>query len=304
MSPEASQARRLRLVRTLAWITVALMLATIVLSAYMRLSQSGLGCAPWPDCYEQTLRGGGDAAAGAGLALARLLHRAVASLVLVLVLVLLLATLGMRPRVWREGGLALALLLLTLGLAALGVAMRGSNLPIVVLGNLLGGFLMLALAVRLAAAVPAQGGTRWAWAAALALVLQIALGAMVSATHSTLACGGLGDCMQRAQAIAWDWQVFDPWQTTSSAAADSATRGAWLQLAHRVLALLLVPLILLTAAVALRRRRRRAAAALAALLVLQLLVGGLLAPAGWPLAQVLAHNLTAALMLALLLRLA
>jgi len=43
---------------------------------------------------------------------------------------------------------------------------------------------------------------------------------------------------------------------------------------------------------------------LALLLLVQVLAGGLLLAAPWPLAQVLAHNLSAALLLALLLRLA
>ncbi|HNU12279.1 MAG TPA: COX15/CtaA family protein [Rubrivivax sp.] len=302
MSTEDPLARRLRLVRMLAWALVALMLATVLLSAYMRLWQSGLGCEPWPDCYEQALRGGGEAAAGAGLALARLLHRAVASLVLVVALLLALATLGVRPRLRREAGLALVLLALTLGLAALGVVARGSTRPPVVLGNLLGGFLMLALALRLAMPAAARAATRLAWPALALLLLQIALGAMVSATHSTLACEGLGDCMQRAQALGGEWSLLDPWRSLAPG-TDAAARGVRLQLLHRLLALLLVPVLLLVALGALRQRRRVAAGALGALLLLQLLVGGLLAPAGWPLAQVLAHNLTAALMLALLLRL-
>ena len=69
------------------------------------------------------------------------------------------------------------------------------------MGNLLGGFLMLALCVRLA--VPARGasmttGTTGARAmlvlAALLLTAQIALGRLTSASYAGLACGSWADC--------------------------------------------------------------------------------------------------------------
>lgn len=76
--------RRLRLLQRLAWACAALMLATISLSAFMRLSQAGLGCADWPACYAQQYAN----AAGHGVAAARLAHRFVASATLVLVIVM------------------------------------------------------------------------------------------------------------------------------------------------------------------------------------------------------------------------
>ena len=48
--------RRWLLLRRMAWLCTVLMLATISLSAFMRLSQAGLGCADWPACYAQNLR--------------------------------------------------------------------------------------------------------------------------------------------------------------------------------------------------------------------------------------------------------
>jgi cytochrome c oxidase assembly protein subunit 15 len=281
----------------------ALMVATIVLSAYMRLVQSGLGCAPWPTCFAQ------GAPAAAGVALARLLHRIVASVVLVLVILLVLATLTMRPRLRIEGRAAMLLLLLTLALAALGVTMRGSTLPAVVLGNLTGCFLMLAVATRLAwpAAAPAGALATLARVSLLMLLAQIALGAMLSATRTAWGCDGFASCLQQAAALDWSWRLLDPWSNGSlpqAATATAAARGAWLQLLHRSAALALLPLIGALALVLWRVRRRGGAAVLAALLVAQLLVGGLLPASGWPLAQVLVHNLSAALLLALLLRLA
>ena len=136
--------------------STVLMLATLSLSAFMRLSQAGLGCAEWPACYGQNLRTaptGESVSAGPAVAAARLAHRVVASLTLLLVIVMTMATLATQPILRRAGALSLALLLLALGLAALGIATPGARLPAVAMGNLLGGFAMLALCWRLVWAV-------------------------------------------------------------------------------------------------------------------------------------------------------
>lgn len=303
MPDDPSPRRRRDLVRALACAVASLMVATIVLSAYMRLTASGLGCAPWPACFVQTVPAQAGEAASQGVAWARLAHRVVASLVLVLTLLLVLATRAARPRAKAELRAALTLLLLTLALAVLGVTMRGSTAPTVVLGNLLGGFLMLAVATRLAWPAPAAPralATLTGLALALLLV-QIALGAMLSASRAAFACEGLSSCVELAVGEPWRWSLLDPWNGEGPTAA---ARGAWLPLLHRGAALVLLPVLAALAAMLWRARRRAAATTLAALLLVQMLVGGLLATAGWPLPQVLAHNLSAALLLALLLRLA
>ena len=37
--------------RMLISVSVLLTLFTVIVSAYIRLSESGVGCTPWPDCY-------------------------------------------------------------------------------------------------------------------------------------------------------------------------------------------------------------------------------------------------------------
>lgn len=305
MPVDPSLARRQRAIRVLACVVAALMLATAVLSAYMRLAQSGLDCQPWPACFAQAAAGTATADAGAGIALARLAHRVVASLVLVLVVLLVLAALAMRPRLRAEGSAALVLLLLTLALALLGATMRGSTHAAVVLGNLLGGFLMLAVATRLGWPAPAGGGALTALArlSLLLLLLGIALGALLSATRSTLACEGFAHCLQQAGAVDWNWRLLDPWSRGVSPESGAA-RGAWLQLLHRGAALALLPVLAALIGALWRAGRRAGGVALALLFALQWLAGSLLPAAAWPLGQVLAHNLSAALLLALLLRLA
>jgi heme a synthase len=313
----AAQAdRRLPLLRRMALLCAVLMLATISLSAFMRLSQAGLGCTDWPACYGQGQRALQQGLAtppqgGHAVAAARLAHRAVASLALVLVIMMVLATLGTRPHLRREGGLTLALLVLALALAALGVATPGARLPAVALGNLLGGFVMLALCWRLAAAgaageeLPAAGLGAWALAGLGLLAAQIALGALVSASYAALACSDLGDCLRQAQAAGWDGRALNPWHEPVLAAAPMAGNpaGALPALIHRALAMLVLPALVLLGIVAWRRGRRRGGAALVLLVAVQLALGVGMVAGGLPILAVLLHNLLAALLLATLARL-
>lgn len=291
---------RLHLLQRMAWLCAALMLATITLSAFMRLSQAGLGCADWPACYAQA---GANAVAGHGVAAARLAHRIVASATLILVIVMVMSTLATRPVLRRPGALALALLGLALGLAVLGIATPGARLPAVAMGNLLGGFAMLALCTRLAAsAAPhgaAEGLGRWAIAGLALLGAQLAGGALVSASHAALSCGDLSDCTRAAAATGWDWQALNPWREPAAGARGSAL-ALWL---HRIGAVVVLPVLALLGLAAWRRGRRRGGAALLLLAALQGALGLLIVATGLPLVAVLAHNLVAALLLATLVRL-
>lgn len=292
--------RRLRLLRRMARLCAALMLATITLSAFMRLTQAGLGCADWPACYARQDAG---AAAGHGVAAARLAHRVVASATLVLVIVMVMTTLATKPALKRPGALASALLLLALALALLGIVTPGARLPAVAMGNLLGGFVMLALCARLAASAapggPAAGLGPWAIAGLALLGAQLAGGALVSASYAALACADLGDCTRAATAALWDWQALNPWREPEVGARGSAL-ALWL---HRIGAVVVLPVLALLGLAAWRRGRRGGGAALLLLAVLQGALGLLIVATGLPLAGVLLHNLVAALLLATLVRL-
>jgi cytochrome c oxidase assembly protein subunit 15 len=121
---DLSQRRQAFLHRVALWCA-ALVLVITSLSAFIRLSQAGLGCEPWPDCYGQALRtsqsldtqSAGD---GAPVKVARLTHRVIASVVLLGVILMVVASFASRPLLVREGALALAVLVLALGLAVLG----------------------------------------------------------------------------------------------------------------------------------------------------------------------------------------
>lgn len=308
----AAGARRRLLVHRLALLCGALMLSTVLLSAYLRLSQAGLGCADWPACYGQALRDAPhaqSAAPGSGVALARLAHRIVASAVLVLVAALLVLCRSAGPALARQARIATALLVLALALAALGIVTPGAQRPAVTLGNLIGGFVMLALCWRLAGIAggteqPTFQTSRWAAPTLALLLTQVALGALLGGSYAALSCSDWSDCLHTARAAGWDWQTFNPWQQPRLAAAPPFNAGgAWVQLAHRGLALLLLPLLAWVGLAALRQGRRAAALLLLLLPALQIGIAWAMLAAGLPIGAVLLHNLGAALLLAALARL-
>ena len=286
----------------LAWLCAAMMLIITSLSAFVRLVNTGVGCTPWPACYGQVGSLVADAvhpgASETAVAAARAAHRVVASGSLVVILVLLSLSLQQRLRrqMWHAGGL----LALALFLAGLGIAARGSLAPAVTLGNLLGGFAMLALSVRLArlpdASRAASPLVPWAWAALALTLLQVALGAMVSSGHAGLSCPAWGLC-DVSQA---SWQTLNPWSAPPAGASPSHPGGALIHLLHRAGGLVLLVFLAVVAWRAMRLGRRWVAIAVVALPVTQILLGlGLVA---WrlPLPGTWAHNLLAALLLALL----
>jgi cytochrome c oxidase assembly protein subunit 15 len=219
------------------------------------------------------LRHHADQAAWASeLSLARQVHRVAATLVLLGAVAMVLLARRAQDRVACR--LAPALLGLALLLSAVGVAAGASRAAPVVLVNLLGGFAMLALCVRLGLPLQRQ---RWDRAATIALaivVLQAAAGALASATASP-ECVGLTDC-------------------------------AWPALLHRASGVLLAVGLIVLGLHAAWRQQRWEGAALALLALLLLLVGALSAGIGSTTVAVLVvvHNALAAAALAFLARLA
>ena len=290
----------------MAWLTLLLLVAVTCLSAYLRHSAAGLGCAPWPACFGQGERAapGAMVVGGQALTLARAAHRITATLALLLVIAMVFVSLALRPRLPREGALALALLTFALLLALLGVFTPGSRLPAVAIGNLLGGFLMLAIAARLVArpAQPRLGA--WAIGAALLLLAQIALGAFTSAAFAGLACTDIRECLEQARAGGWNGATLNPWREPAIAVGTPHPEGALAQLLHRLGSVVVVPLLGWFGVCAWRCGHRFEAAALLLLLAAQVALGMVVGSTGLPLVPVLLHNLGTALMLALVLRLA
>lgn len=250
----------------LGWTCVVLMLVVTTASAWLRLAQPRPACHDWPGCRDAGRPSASVASAGppALLAVTRGAHRVAASAVLVAVVALVALAWRRRPRDRGAAAHALALLALALGLAVLGIVTPGSRAAAVVLGNLLGGLLMLALSWRLLRCLqgaPAVDGplAGAALAGMLVWLAQAALGAAAG--------GGL------------------------TAAAP---------VAHLALALLALPLAFGVGWSARRQRRGAEGVALMMLAPLQGLLGAAGAANAAAPALVLLHNVVAAVGLALL----
>jgi cytochrome c oxidase assembly protein subunit 15 len=284
--------------RRIALAALLLILAVTTLSAYMRLANAGLGCADWPACYGAQLRtpDAAIAASDTSVAIARVLHRLAAMTVLVLALTIAAAAFSSRPRQVREAALAVALIAVALGLAVLGRYSAGAVLPIIAIGNVLGGFAMVALSF--ATWRGATPGTRWSRPASVLLaliVVQIASGVLVSASYSGLSCTGFPDC---GGAVDLSWSLLDPMRVPRfEASLPIHPEGALAQMLHRGLALLVTLAAVATGIAAWRNGQRRAAAMLVAVLTVQIGLGITLVLAALPFAAALMHNLVAALML-------
>jgi heme a synthase len=299
-----------RLLRMLATVGAALVMIVILSSAYLRLTQAGLSCDDWPTCYGRI---GTETVITGEQRFARLAHRIAATAVAAVLLALALVAWTQRPVLLRPGLLVLVCLVIAGGLAVLGVATPGARLPVVTLGNLGGGFTLLALLwwLRLdVASSPPLLSAPPLWlrliavATLAALVAQIALGTMVSANFAALACPAFPGCGADWPAGALSASL-DPWRELVLGDDGAVVRPpalAALHIAHRIGAATVVTMILVLTARLLYSggRARRFGAILLVLVLMQAALGAGAVLAQLPLTLVVAHNAVAALLLAAL----
>jgi cytochrome c oxidase assembly protein subunit 15 len=188
----------MRALRGTALAALCLTFVVVVVGAYVRLSDAGLGCPDWPLCYGNPMPAqiaDGDALAKAWKEMG---HRYLAgSLGALLVLLMFFSF-----RLKQSRGLAAAIVALVVVQATLGMWTVTMLLkPAIVTAHLLGGMTILALLAWYVllqgkyAAAPETRALRAAAAAALAmLAIQIALGGWVSANYAALACLDLPLC--------------------------------------------------------------------------------------------------------------
>src|SRR5258706_6067555 len=182
-------------VKSLGIAAAGLALIVIVVGAYVRLSDAGLGCPDWPLCYGRSLPA--EIADGAAHAKAwkEMGHRYIAGGLGVLILLLSISAWKLR----KSHALATAILAVVVFQATLGMWTVTMLLkPAIVTAHLLGGMATLALLIWLALSQfeysPFQEARKIRAPAALALalvVVQIALGGWVSANYAALACPDL-----------------------------------------------------------------------------------------------------------------
>ena len=217
-----------------------------------------------------------------GVQIARALHRLAASSALVLIIGMLLLAPSVR-RYRRARLLAIAALGIALCLAALGFATPDARIAAIPLGNLLGGYLMLAVLAALAGTVAepslatgsiVSSSRRRLVLALLGLVfLQAATGGLIGMQFALQACPALDHCAPSGDAFARG-AALDPFLrpiVVSGRVAPPAGAGE-LHSLHRPLGIA-IAVAALTLAAALRSSHRRPAALLAGLALAAPLLG-------------------------------
>jgi cytochrome c oxidase assembly protein subunit 15 len=306
--------------RTLAAAAAALTFVVVVVGAFVRLSDAGLGCPDWPGCYGHltpshaqadiartvAAQGGEHGPVSLAKAWKEMGHRYLAgTLGLAILALAALAWIGRRARLVPTLALAVVALQATLGMWTVTLLLT----PAIVTAHLLGGMLTLALLTWLAlaqwphAAAPAARALRAPAAIALAAVaVQIALGGWVSANYAALACPDFPACRGAAfppMDFADAFHVVRRLGMTADGALLSNEALTAIHWTHRVFAIVAAAAALWAAWRAWRTPGLRAPGALVALaLALQLSLGIANVLAGLPLALAAAHNAGAALLLA------
>ncbi|MGZ5250847.1 MAG: COX15/CtaA family protein, partial [Caldimonas sp.] len=201
--------------RALAMLTLFLSFDLILLGAFTRLSDSGLGCPDWPGCYghaspvgasEHIAEAQAAVPTGAvthGKAWVEMAHRysATAIGVLVVALAVLAVAEARRRRVVASPAWAVATLLWILAQGAFGALTVTMKLyPAIVTLHLLGGLgLLVLLAIQAEVyeprRLPLTPALRRGLVAVAALaIVQIALGGWVSTNYAVLACSEFPTC--------------------------------------------------------------------------------------------------------------
>jgi cytochrome c oxidase assembly protein subunit 15 len=319
--------------RTLAVATLLATLVLVMLGAYVRLTNAGLGCPDWPGCYGKLspthaadqIQAAEMAAPDGPVSLPKawreMLHRYFASFVGVMILAIAIQTLNNRRKrsagpydPARKIGLPLALVLL--------VALQGLFgkwtvtlllKPVIVTLHLLGGMALVALLAWLSARhLHLTGGQPSALRgirplAAIALVvlcLQIALGGWVSTNYAALACVDFPTChgsWKPATDFAHGFHFLRELGMTADGEPLSNEALNAIHWAHRIGALVTFLTLAIVACCAMRLPAlRKLGGMLLVLLFVQIALGIANVLGSLPLPVAVAHNGVAALLLAAL----
>jgi len=322
-------------IRRLALIGMLLCLVVVVLGAWVRLTDAGLGCPDWPGCYGHVTPTGAERAPGkidsyapgwdydSGKAWREMIHRyAATALGFVIVLITAIAIAYRRERP-ASVPYTVALLTLVVLQGVLGAfTVWWLVKPLVVVLHLIGGLSTLSmltwlwLTMRRTTQVvePEPGSTRTAAldgarkAAVVATVIvafQIMLGGWTSSNYAAVACPDLPKCQQQWWPEGMDWDdAFVLWRgldiNYTGGVLEHPARVA-IHFTHRVGAVIATLAVLLAGWLAIRHGTtalvRRAGGWAIAALGVQLLVAVLMILKAFPLSLAAGHNAGAALLI-------
>lgn len=311
--------------RKLLWCAVFYTFIVVVVGAYVRLADAGLGCPDWPGCYGELtphharddiaravdVQGGMHGPVSLGKAWKEMFHRYIAGGLGLLILAITVTAWVQRHALKQSPLLATGLLLLVILQAALGMWTVTLLLkPVIVTLHLLGGLATLALLMWLAlrqgsppeiAHATAWQLRPWAMIALLVVIVQIALGGWVSTNYAALACVDFPTChgewMPRMDFLHGFQLVRELGMTAAGThlSYDAITAIHWTHRVGAVVTLLYVGGFAWT----LMRRTElvRYGVVLLAILLAQAALGITNVLAGLPLAVAAAHNAGAAILL-------
>ncbi|MEX2500649.1 MAG: COX15/CtaA family protein [Wenzhouxiangellaceae bacterium] len=315
------------LFQRLAWGATALALTVIVVGAWVRLTDAGLGCPDWPGCYgmptwpsvaehidRANAEWGHVRMVETGKAFREMFHRYLAGFLGLAILALAFLAGSNRKTPGQPVILPMVILVLVIFQAALGMWTVTMLLkPAIVTAHLLGGMTTFGLLLWLALStaprrhppsLPARAQHPAVIVALIAVSIQIALGGWVSTNYAALACSGFPACNGEWWPATNFAEGFRLWRGVGvdyeGGVLDHPARIA-IQLAHRIWALAVVAIIgWLLIRLWRAEDLRPLAAATGLVLLAQLVIGIYNVTGGLPLANAVAHNAVAAVLLGVL----
>jgi heme a synthase len=305
----------------LARFGTVLALAVVMLGAWVRLHDAGLGCPDWPGCYGRlvvpdqstSVQDLGPQGVARPLEAAKawreMIHRYLAgTLVLVTVALAVIAWRNRRDpaQPWRRPIALVALIVFQalLGMWTVTLLLK----PLIVVAHLFGGLATLALLASLGrwrstrVVNPTRALRALGLVAAVALVFQIFLGGWTSSNYAALACPDFPRCQTQWWPALADYKDgFVLWrglgQSYEGGVLDHPARVA-IHFTHRLGAIVaFLAVVLLGWQLARRRETRADGLAVVVLALLQVSLGVSIVVFGVPLAVAVAHNGGAALLL-------
>jgi heme a synthase len=299
---------RVRWFRRLALAGAILAAVVVVLGAWVRLTDAGLGCPDWPGCYGHTYP---QAAHDVGKAWHEMVHRYFAGTLVLVISTLLVWAVAFRKDPGQPRTPVILLFVIVLFQAALGAFTVTRLLkPLIVTGHLLGGLTTLGILCWLALTPEERRSTArerrflpFALFAFAVLVLQIALGGWTSTNYAAVACPDFPTCQQawwppmdfRNAFVLWHGLAID---YTGGVLANPARVA--IHVTHRFGAAIAGTVLLLVGLAAFfggsSGRLRLAGALVAGAVLLQICIGISMVHFGLPLPLATMHNAGAALL--------
>jgi cytochrome c oxidase assembly protein subunit 15 len=294
--------------RRLALAGALLAAAVVVLGAWVRLTDAGLGCPDWPGCYGHLYP---QADHTFSKALHEMIHRYFAGALVAVIAGLMGFGLWNRRDRLQPLTPVVALFAVVLFQAALG-AFTVTLLvkPLIVTAHLLGGLITLAVLWWLSLKPEARalstretGLRHCALLGGAALVLQIALGGWTSTNYAAVACPDLPTCQQSWWPHMDFRDAFVLWRRLdidfTGGVLSNPARTA-IHVTHRLGAVLAGTILVIVGTITVLRansRRLKVAGSLLVLAVLlQIGIGLTMVHFGMPLALAVCHNAGAALL--------